>query len=142
MQASGQANVSLAIKEQSPDSSALKLIGDSLVATRSLDFETQSSYNVTIVATDSGNPPLSTSLTVTIEVKIMFVKILSVSHFIHSRCLEQVIRWVKWNNELLLDSKISVYHVTEGKGQTVLSVLETEETKGRYSPGTITKSAE
>lgn len=69
MQASGQANVSLAIKDQSPDSSALKLIGDSLVATRSLDFENQSSYNVTIVATDSGNPPLSTSLTVTIEVK-------------------------------------------------------------------------
>lgn len=72
LQTSGQSNVSLVIKDQSPDSKALKLIGDSLLATRSLDFETQSSYNVTIIATDSGNPPLRTSLTVTIEVKTMF----------------------------------------------------------------------
>lgn len=90
MQASGQANVSLAIKDQSPDSSALKLIGDSLVATRSLDFENQSSYNVTIVATDSGNPPLSTSLTVTIEVKNNRQK------FYQSRTLSLVValRWI------------------------------------------------
>lgn len=90
MQASGQANVSLAIKDQSPDSSALKLIGDSLVATRSLDFENQSSYNVTIVATDSGNPPLSTSLTVTIEVKN------NRQRFYQSRTLSLVValRWI------------------------------------------------
>lgn len=44
--------------------------------------------------------------------------------------------------------KVYVYHVTDGKGQTVLSALErgealdSEEAKSRYSPGTITKPAE
>ena len=38
------------------------------MTTRMLDFENQSTYTLTVVATDGGNPPLSTSLSFTIQV--------------------------------------------------------------------------
>lgn len=68
-QSSGRANVSLALKYQTPGPVAFTLNGSRLVTTRKLNFETQDSYKVTVVATDSGNPPLNTSLTFTIQVK-------------------------------------------------------------------------
>ena len=67
-QTSGFASVSLALKDQSPGPDAFQLINSSLVTTRMLDFENQSTYTLTVVATDSGNPPLSTSLSFTIQV--------------------------------------------------------------------------
>ena len=89
LQSSGKANVSLAIKDQSPGPKAFQLTGSTLVTTRTLDFETQDSYNVTVVATDSGNPPLSTSLTLTIQVETMFMDFLIFLHYIVSRYFGQ-----------------------------------------------------
>ena len=69
LQASGQATVTLSIMDQSPTPNAFKLVGNRLVTLRSLDFETQSFYNVTVIAVDSGHPPLSTSVAFSIQVK-------------------------------------------------------------------------
>ena len=69
LQASGQATVNLSIMDQSPTPNTFKLVGNRLVTLRSLDFETQSLYSVTVIAVDSGHPPLSTSVTFSIQVK-------------------------------------------------------------------------
>ncbi|XP_068740239.1 protocadherin Fat 4-like [Montipora capricornis] len=66
--ASGQATVSLHIIDQSPGPLAFQLVRRRLVTTRTLDFETQSLYNVTVVAADSGNPSMNTSLSFMIQV--------------------------------------------------------------------------
>ena len=69
LQASGQATVTLSIMDQSSTPNTFKLVGNRLVTLRSLDFETQSLYSVTVIAVDSGHPPLSTSVAFSIQVK-------------------------------------------------------------------------
>ena len=85
LQASGQANVTLFIIDQSPTPNTFKLVGNGLVTLRSLDFETQSLYNVTVIAVDSGNPPLNTSVTFSIQVKTSGYFLVHSSLFLKTR---------------------------------------------------------